>query len=168
MEGECFESNGLASESWVMWHVALKVDSCQAQIFLSTSKFIKSIVLLQKISCELGLFLGMTFTFSPLFPGLMNCYFFPDSFTYFPFFSFKCCEYVILYTISLEVACMLSCFCKMACRSKVVGPYWLNAYWICFCKHSWKPKGRSCFHGFSCVVFACIFQFSPDLPWHRA
>jgi len=39
------------------------------------------------------------------------------------FFNFKYCESVGLYIILLEVACELSCFCKMARRSKVGGPH---------------------------------------------
>jgi len=41
-------------------------------------------------------------------------------------FSFKCRESVVLYIISLEVALELSRFCKMALRSKVVGPRWFR------------------------------------------
>jgi len=41
-------------------------------------------------------------------------------------FSFNCCEFVVLYIILLEVARELSRFCKMAHRTKVVGPRWLN------------------------------------------
>jgi len=37
-------------------------------------------------------------------------------------FCFKCCG-VVLYILSLEVACELSYFCKIACWSKVVGPH---------------------------------------------
>jgi len=58
---------------------------------------------------------------------VINYYFavcnnFNDALTYLPFFSLKCCESVVLYIILLEVSRNLSCFCKMASRSKVVGP----------------------------------------------
>jgi len=57
----------------------------------------------------------------------MNCFLllcngFNDGHTCFPIFSFKCCESVVLHIILLEVARKLSRFCKMARRSKVVGP----------------------------------------------
>jgi len=49
-------------------------------------------------------------------------YYFSYALTYLPFFSFKCCDSVVLYIILLEVACESSRLCKMARRSKVVGP----------------------------------------------
>ena len=39
-------------------------------------------------------------------------------------FKFKSCESAVLCIVLLEVACKLSHFCKMARRSKVVGPRW--------------------------------------------
>jgi len=42
--------------------------------------------------------------------------------TYLHLFSFKSCQSIILYTTLLAVIRELSRFCKMARRSKVVGP----------------------------------------------
>jgi len=52
---------------------------------------------------------------------LLLCNNFNESLTYLPFFSLKYFEAVISYFILSEVARKLSCFCKMARRSKVVG-----------------------------------------------
>jgi len=56
---------------------------------------------------------------------LLLCGNFNDALTYLPssLFSFKSSEHVVLYIILLEVALKLSRFCKMAQRSKVVGPH---------------------------------------------
>jgi len=51
------------------------------------------------------------------------CNNFTDALTYLPFFSFKCSEPVVLYTMLLEeVPRELSRFCKMDRGSKVVEP----------------------------------------------
>jgi len=44
---------------------------------------------------------------------LLLCNNFDDALTYLPFFIFRCCESVVLYTILLEMARKLSRFCKM-------------------------------------------------------
>jgi len=69
-----------------------------------------------------------------------------------PLFSFKSCESAVLYIILLEVThnYSSSCFCKMAQRSKAVGPccsrttpktcwlyHWQQAY-------VWKPSLTHC------------------------
>jgi len=59
--------------------------------------------------------------------NLLLCNNFCDTLLIFPF-SFEWCEFVVLYIILLEVACNLSRFCKMARRSKVVGPGWFKSF----------------------------------------
>ena len=68
---------------------------------------------------------------------LLLCNNFTDSLTYLPFFLFKCCEFVVLCIILLEVARELSRFCKMVRRSKVVGPRCVTSYTSCDSLQNW-------------------------------
>jgi len=54
--------------------------------------------------------------------NLLLCNNFNDPLAYLPFF--KSCASVVSYIILLKVVRTLSRFCKMACRSKVVGSRW--------------------------------------------
>jgi len=65
---------------------------------------------------------------------LMNCCSllcnnFNEAPAYIPFFTFKSCEAVISCFILSEVARQLPRFCKMARRSKVVGPHWAKCFY---------------------------------------
>jgi len=55
----------------------------------------------------------------------------------------KDCEFVVLYTSLLEVERESSRFCKMACRSKAVGPCWYRTRYSSQARNQGGAGGKS-------------------------